>query len=218
VRGVARLCELPWFAGLYAKVYEILSLENGLPHPCEVTVLPPEEPLPGTRPSTQATAVQEERLLWFRTQPPPPLFFAHEVVHLVPGKPRELEEFYGYNLASLVLTLAERGIAPPANPVRLFEVRDKGLVLKVLSEVYGYRFKDLLELYEVLGVFPPFLEVEVENGAPPRPMAPAGVPEDVLVLNTLALLAELATHDPLALEVILRLLAFVRGGRGVGPG
>jgi hypothetical protein len=104
------------------------------------------------------------RKIWFRHAPPEYIDFAHELIHLIPGKRIKTsnayaeEEFYAYDLSPFVIELAKRGIKPPVNPVRLFEIDNTAIILETIREVYNYEFKDLVEFYEWLGVIPEFLK------------------------------------------------------------
>jgi len=162
---MSELCEIEWFNSLYRKIYDVLNVENMLPNPCEVKVLPPE-PVPSEAHSgTYGLCWRDRRLLWFRVQPPPPIDFAHELLHLIKDKELELEEMYAYNLSHLVVMLAKDDIVPSANPIRLFRDVTIDMVIEAVRKAYGYPFKDLTEYFEFIGVVPSFMKmVPTPNG------------------------------------------------------
>jgi hypothetical protein len=102
---------------------------------------------------------RDEKLLWFRVQPPPPIDFAHELIHLIEDKELELEEMYAYNLSHLVVMLAKDDIVPPVNPVRLFKDVTIDMVVEAIRKAYNYPFKDLVDFFKFIGVVPPFLKM-----------------------------------------------------------
>jgi len=158
-----KLCELQWFRDIYRRIYEVLSSENALPDPCGIIVFDPDEV---TAPETvYGLAFRAEKSLWFRQHPPDCITFAHELLHLIefPGKTRELEELYGYNLASLAVMFAEEGVVPRINIVRLFSDVSEEDILEALKKVYRYEFKSLEEFFETIGVIPMFMEIKVED-------------------------------------------------------
>jgi hypothetical protein len=145
---------------MYRRIYEILNVENRLPDPCEIMVLPPL-PIPEeAREHTYGLCWGDRKEIWFRNQPPSYMDFAHELLHLVEGKEVELEEVYAYNLSHIVVLLAERSIIPPVNPVRLFTDATRDMVVEALREAYRHPFRDLAEYFEIIGVIPPFLKLE----------------------------------------------------------
>ena len=180
------LCELEWFRdnSLYRRVYDVLSVENALPDPCEVLVL--ETPPPGADESALAGCLADRRTVWFRSQPPPPAVFAHELVHLIEGKEPELEEVYAYNLSSLVVLLAERDITPPANPVRIYRDTTLNTVLEAVRRAYKYPFTSLREYFEFIGVLPEFLNHFEERPATILAITEiiSGAKYDKLMFNT----------------------------------
>jgi len=200
-----KLCELPWFDGLYKSIYDVLSVEGKLPHPCDITILPPEAV--EVRETVQAATWVDARTIWFRHQPPSYTTFAHELIHLVSGKPVEFEEAYAYNLAAFAVLLAERGIVPPASVVRLFEV-SLSEIMDAIREVYRYPFKDIVEYFEYFGIIPAFvvfkenplddswkLEIDWQR-----------YNEKTIVVATVAELVGMAEYDEFALDVLLKLL------------
>jgi hypothetical protein len=62
------LSDKPWFPEIYKKIYEIIAMENRLPPPNEILVSgkPPLE-FPNT---VAGSADIDNRLLWFREEPP----------------------------------------------------------------------------------------------------------------------------------------------------
>jgi len=153
------LCEIDWFKDLYRKIYDVLNVENMLPDPCEVKVLPPEPTPLEAHSVTYGLCWRDRRLLWFRVQPPLPIDFAHELLHLIEDKEPELEEIYAYNLSSLVVMLAKDCIIPPVNPIKLFRDVTVDMVVEAIRRVYKYSFKDLAEFFKFIGVVPPFLKM-----------------------------------------------------------
>jgi hypothetical protein len=202
-----RLCEAPWFNGdeLYRRVYDVLGTEGLLPSPCEVVILPPEPPPPEARPSTYGMCWRFERRIWFRTWPPPYIDFAHELIHLIPKENDELEEVYAYNLSTFVVELARRNVKPPANPIRLFDVRSTSTILNAIREVYNYPFRDLAEYFRFIGVVPPFLKPGVVGGDFVLEPDPA-YDEEAIALTTISELATGSEYDELQFRVLLRLL------------
>jgi len=199
-----KLCELGWFEGLYERIYRVLSVDGMLPEPCSVQVIPPEAlEVHGVLFSgfVLGVAFKGANTIWFPEQPPPPQAFAHELIHLIEGKDAELEEVYAYNLAALAVLLAERGIVPPANPVKLFNVTPE-MVLEAVNSTYGYRFKDLVEYFTFKGVIPGFVDAEqgykVREGFTRREIAVDAVSELIAIAG--------GGHDGLALEAIIELL------------
>ena len=199
-----RLCELPWFDGLYRRIYDVLNAEGKLPHPCDIMILPPEAV--EVRETVQAATWKDAKVIWFRHQPPHPVTFAHELIHLI-DKPIELEEVYAYNLATFAVLLAERGIVPPASIVRLFEV-SLNEIIDAIREVYRYPFKDIVEYFEYFGIIPAFITFKGD------PLANSWkleidwqrYNEKSIVVATVAELVGMAEYDEFALDVLLKLL------------
>ncbi len=168
-----RLCDTAWFNEdeMYRRIYDVLSTENMLPNPCDITVLPPQPVPPGVSKDIQGACFRALRKIWFRHTPPEYTLFAHELIHLIPGKRFKTsdaygeEELYAYDLSPFVVELAKRGIKPPVNPVRLFEIDNTNIILETIREVYNYEFKDLKEFYKTLGVIPVFPKPGDVNGS-----------------------------------------------------
>jgi len=196
-----KLCELGWFNGLYRRIYDVLSVDGMLVDACSIQVLPPDAlEFRGTLGYVMGATFKDSNTLWFREQPPSPLTFAHELIHLIEGKDVELEEVYAYNLAALAVLLAEKGIIPPVNPIKLFKVTP-AMILEAINRVYGYRFKDLIEYFVFNGVIPGFVEFDgggyrVREGYGDREVVVVAVSE----------LISGAEYDELMFETIMELL------------
>ena len=198
-----KLCELDWFKGIYKKIYNVLSVENMLPDPCQITVLYPGDVEVDER--VMALAWWNDKTIWFRNQPPDPVTFAHELIHLIDAKTREIEEVYSYNLARLAVVLALEGIVPRTNIVRLFDVSEND-ILRALQRVYRIKFDSLEEYFKFIGVIPPFIRLEWgENGSIVFVRKQEYNARDV-VINTVTELASGAEYDRLMLDVVLELL------------
>jgi len=202
---MSRLCELPWFKGLYVDVYEVLRVEGRLPSPCDIEVLPPLAVK--AEKAVRAAAFAGEDALWFRSQPPDPVVFAHELIHLVRGKPAELEEVYAYNLASLAVTLAERGIKPPASIVRLLDASLTDLE-EAVREAYRYPFKDIVDYFEFFGVIPGFIRLKTDpyTDTWTFEVDSQRFDEKSIVIMSVTEIAGMAEYDDRALEALLRVL------------
>ena len=198
---------MPWFNGdeMYRRVYDVLGTEGLLPSPCDITILPPEPPPPGAREGVYGMCWSLERKIWFRAWPPPYIDFAHELIHLIPGKDAELEEMYAYNLSTFVVELARRNVKPPANPIRLFDVGSVNTILEAIREVYNHPFRDLAEYFRFIGVVPPFLKPGVVGGVFVLEPDPA-YDERLVALTTISELATGSEYDELQFRVLLRLL------------
>jgi hypothetical protein len=161
-----------WFSGIYKKIYEVVAMEGRLPPPNEIVIIdkPPME-FPDT---VAGSADIDNRLLWFREEPPHPFVFAHELIHIADKKiSREkrlrLEEVYASNLAELVvLLLAELNIKPPTSLLRLFEdisLKDIADSMRKHLKLQGSDREVIEQYYEIIGIIPPILEkVAIENG------------------------------------------------------
>ena len=201
-----RLCDTTWFNedAMYRRIYDVLSTENMLPNPCDVTALPPQPVPPGISKGVRGVCFRALRKIWFRHTPPEYMLFAHELIHLIPGKRFKTpdadaeDELYAYHLSPFVVELAKRGIKPPVNPVRLFEIDNTTIILEATREVYNYEFKDLIEFFKWLGEIPIF----------PKPSGvddPAKL-EEVKAEFTIFDLIEGSEHDEREFEVLVRLL------------
>jgi hypothetical protein len=192
---------------MYRRIYGILNVENRLPDPCEIMVLPPLPVPKEAHEQTYGLCWKDRKEIWFRGQPPNYMDFAHELLHLVEDKEIELEEVYAYNLSHLVVMLAEKGIVPPVNPVRLFIDVTKDMIVEVLREVYGYPFKDLAEYFEIIGVIPPFLRLEYDpaQNALTVKYNPE-YDEKAIVITAVSELVAGAEYEKIMFEVVLKLL------------
>jgi len=203
-----KLCSLDWFNGIYAKIYEVLAVENALPDPCEVSVLQPDSRPQGSSPNAVASAIPHTNTLWFSAQPPPPIVFAHELIHLVriDGKDYRLEEIYAYNLSSLAVMLAEDDIVPPANIVRLFDISIND-ILDAINSVYKCTLSSIEEYFQLIGVIPSFIELVVDVDGTIKFVSKSD--EKTKVLNTISHLVAGAEYDSLMYEVIIKLLNMI---------
>jgi len=199
----AELCRLQWFNDLYRRIYDVLSIEGMLPGPCNIHILPVGA-LEAVEKIIVAAAMKGANTVWFKVQPPSPITFAHELIHLVEGKDGELEEAYAYNLSPLVVLLAERNIVPPVNPLRLFNVTP-GMVLDAINQAYNHRFKDLIEYFKLKGVIPHFVKEDHTIRE--------GYSERDIVVDVVSELATAAERDERALKALLLLLEWLRGSR-----
>jgi hypothetical protein len=213
-----RLCDITWFNEdeMYRRIYDVVSTENKLPNPCDITILPPDPPPPETPENVAGRCWQSERKIWFRYSPPPYIHFAHELIHLIPGKHLKygeryeasnvgVEEFYAYNLSAFIVELAERGVKPPVNPVRLFEIDNTNIILETIGEVYNYQFKDLAEYFAQLGVVPVFLKPRGGADGLKLEYDPA-YSEELIASATIAELIAGSEYDEREFQVLLRLL------------
>jgi len=202
------LCEIEWFRNLYRKIYEILNVESMLPDPCKITVLPPEPVPPEAHSGTYGLCWRDRKLIWFRVQPPPPIDFAHEVLHLIEGKELELEEVYAYNLSHLIVMLARDNVIPPINPIRLFKDVTVDMVVEAIRKVYGYPFKDLADFFEFIGVVPTFIKMEPTlNGV--KFVIREEYPERLVVITAVSELIAGAEFDKYMYKTVLELLNMV---------
>jgi len=207
-----RLSEVEWFGGVYRSVYEILALEGRLPPPDRIFVLDRPEEL-GLRapPWALGLAVPERRALWFRAVPPHPQVFAHELIHLARKRLRDPgeEEVFGYNLSRLVVALAEAGVRPPANPLRLFEDAELWMLERALREVAGVGLSDV---YRELGLPPPALDLRrLERAVGRGLLADKRYFERALLVVSLSDLSGAARGNPALLRALLKLLGDLAG-------
>ena len=199
---------------MYRRIYDVLNTENMLPNPCDITILPPDPPPPETPENVAGRCWQSERKIWFRYSPPLYIHFAHELIHLIPGKRLKygegyetsnvgVEEFYAYNLSAFIVELAERGVKPPVNPARLFDIDNTNIILETIREVYNYEFKDLIEFFEWLGVIPNFLKPRDDGlGYEYDP----AYPEEAIARATIVSLIDGTKYDEREFQVLVRLL------------
>lgn len=203
------LCRLKWFNDdpMYRRIYDILNVESRLPNPCDIVILPPLPVPKEAHERTYGLCWRDRKEIWFRQQPPNYTDFAHELLHLVEGKEIELEEVYAYNLSHLVVMLAEKGIVPPVNPVRLFTDVTKDMVVEALREAYKYPFKDLAEYFMTIGVIPPFLKLEydpAQNGLVVK-YNPEYDERSTVIMAVSELVAG-AEYEKIMFEAVLKLL------------
>lgn len=186
------LTDMPWFRGVYVRIYEIVAMEGRLPPPSSIYVATKLEGEPS--PNTMGFAVPEANIVWFREQPPEPWVFAHELVHLARKNSDTPEEVYGYNLSYIIAIMAEKGIIPRRNPLRLFEdVRTRDII-NAINAVYRGGFRRLEDFFIHIGVLPQFV-------LRPTP------DEKIEVIEAITeLVAGAEQGDPLMMEVILMLL------------
>jgi len=207
--GGAKLCELDWFRGIYRRIYDVLNAEGMLPDPCEITILDPGDVVARDR-DIYGVAWRNWNTIWFRRQPPDPPAFAHEMMHLVnaPQKVDVLEEFYVHNLARLAVTLAENNVAPEANIIRLFDVREED-VLRALRKVYHVKFNSIEGYLGFIGVIPWFMRLEEGEDGSVRVVRPRGYDSTFVAVYTVIELATLAEFDKPILDTILEILNLV---------
>jgi len=208
-----KLCEVDWFNEdvMYRRIYEVLNTENMLPKPCDIAILPPEPP-PGTRDSVYGMCWPFEKTIWFRLWPPPYTDFAHELIHLIPGKDTELEEIYAYNLSTFVVELAKRNVKPPVNPIRLFDIDSTNVIMETIREVYNYAFKDLADFFMWIGVIPSFLKPKAGVDGFALELDPA-YNEKTIALITISEFAAGCEYDEMQFRVLLRLLERIKNSR-----
>jgi hypothetical protein len=210
------LSDKSWFSEVYKKIYKIIAMENRLPPPNEIMIIdkPPME-FPDT---VAGSADIDNRVLWFREEPPHLFVFAHELIHIADKKiSREkrlrLEEVYASNLAELVVLLANLDIKPPTNPLRLFEdvgLKDIADSMRKHLRLQGSD-REIIEQYcELTGTIPPILEkVAIENGniISYRARIKDDIPDEVVARMTITTLidgTELSSFKEL--DILLDLL------------
>ena len=209
-----RLCDVTWFNEdeMYRRIYDVVSTENMLPNPCDITILPPKPEPPGIPKGVDGAGFRTTRKIWFRQTPPEYMVFAHELIHLIPGKRFKTpdvyaeDELYAQGLSPFAVELAKRGIKPPVNPVRLLEIDNTNIILETIREVYNQEFKDLNEFYEFhewRGVLPEFLKPREDSlGYQVDPTYPEGIIADIAIID----LIEGTKYDERNFQVLVRLL------------
>jgi hypothetical protein len=210
---VPRLCEVDWFNDdvMYRRIYDVLNTEGTLPNPCDIVILPPEPPPPEARALTMGLCWVVERKIWFRLWPPPYVDFAHELIHLVPNKDVGIEEMYAYNLSEFIVELARRGVKPPVNPVRLFDINNTDVIMEAIREVYNYPFRDFADFFTWIGVVPPFLKPRA--GADGFVLEPDPTYDTrAIILMTISEFTAGCSYDELQFKVLLRLLEGLKAG------
>jgi hypothetical protein len=203
------LADAAWFKDVYEKIYRILSAENRLPLPDAIYLLT-EADVEGAHERVLGFAVRESNCVYFRDVPPDPVTFAHELIHLCTKSSDTDEEVYAYNLAQLVVMLAERNVVPKRNPLALFESVTMNDVLTALSEAYGYHFRDIAEYFQFVGVIPAFMIVEeASDGRALLKVDPRYSEKEIAVMTIISLIGG-APFDDFAFTILLHLL----GGEG----
>ena len=208
------LSDKPWFSGVYRKIYDIIAMEGRLPPPNEILVSgePPLE-FPGT---VAGSADIDNRLVWFREEPPHPVVFAHELIHIADKnvnreRRSRLEEVYASNLADLVVLLADLDIKPPSNPLRLFEdigLEDVANAMRRHLKLVGSD-REVIEQYcELTGVIPPIAEMGY------RVKVGDDIPGEVITRAIVSMLIAAAVSLPAfkELEILLGLLKRLADG------
>lgn len=198
------LAGVPWFRGVYRRIYEILA--DRLPGPGVILVeREPPIPLAG---NVGGAAWRDERgvcHVWFRVTPPPPRTFAHELIHCAEKKWSDLEEIYAYNLSGFVALLASEGVTPPASPLILLDVRPStGDVLEAVNDFFsraGMKFRDLAEFFTYYGVIPFFIDLSTGE---PR-MRP-GIPDEDAAIAAISEILAAAPYDRVMLDLALHLI------------
>ena len=136
-------------------IYEILK-EYLMANPENIMVYPIEKMRDfGYEPKDNAygSALPPDKL-FFREIPPHPNTFAHELIHLCIKPPDIPEEVYGYNLAGVIVFMAENNIKN-VNPFKLFHLTEKDII-DVLKK---HGFNSIEDYYLVIGVLPPTHEL-----------------------------------------------------------
>ncbi|MFZ8823812.1 MAG: hypothetical protein ACO2O0_06645 [Desulfurococcales archaeon] len=217
--SVSPLSSKSWFSGVYEKIYDIVAMGGRLPPPNEIVIIdkPPEE-FPD---AVVASVNLDNKLIWFKYEPPHPFIYAHELAHLAIRSINKinienkedivlLEEVYADNIARLVLMFVNRNIKPLTNPARLFEEIRLRDIANAMRERFGFSGSDrevILQYYKVKGILPLF--VDIEHGD----MKADNIPDHLIALLTLILLIDDASLiespsklESAELEVILDLL------------
>ena len=199
------LADAAWFKGIYEKIYRILSAENRLPSPDAIHLLDKAD-VEGVHERVLGFAVREKNCIYFRDIPPDPITFAHELIHLCTKSSDTNEEIYAYNLAQLVVMLAEKNVVPKRNPLALFESVTMSDVLATLSEAYGYQFRDIAEYFQLIGVIPAFIIVEKDSdGRTLMKVDPRYSEKEIVAITIISLIGG-APFDDSAFAALLRLL------------
>jgi len=204
-----KLCELDWFKDIYRKIYDVLSVEDMLPDPCEINVLGVDEV--ETSSNVLGMAWRDSKTMWFRYQPPDTIVFAHELIHLIDARDKvhELEEIYSYNLAGLAVLLAGEGITPKINIVRLFSDATEDDILEAIRRVYRYSFKTLEEFFGFFGVIPLFDKFEVHENGEVRIVRDRDMDSRTVSILAVTEIAAGAEFDRLMLETVIELINIV---------
>jgi hypothetical protein len=198
------LADAKWFRDVYEKVYRILSAEGRLPPPDAIYLL--ERADVEAHEFVLGFAVREKNYIYFRDIPPDPITFAHELIHLCTKSSDTDEEVYAYNLAQLVVMLAEKNVVPKRNPLALFESVTLSDVLATLSKTYGCQFRDIAEYFQLIGVIPAFIIVEEDSDGRTRMKVDPRYSEREVVAMTIINLIGGAPFDDSAFAALLCLL------------
>jgi hypothetical protein len=206
------LCDVDWFKDVYVKIYNILALDNRLPPPDNIYLLDDKEAFEMFNIANTvqgfAVTIDGKKCVWFRHVPPDPIVFAHELIHLCNKRSNDVhEEVYGYNLASLIVMLAQENVIPSKNPLTLFESVTIDDLLKALRDVYGYPFKDICQYFVFIGSIPQFidLDLDLKTGEFVGRINQSYDQKAITVLAISDIIAG-AQYDPHMLNVILKLL------------
>jgi hypothetical protein len=199
------LADAAWLKGIYEKIYRILSAEDRLPPPDAILLLERVD-VECVHERVLGFAIREKNCIYFRDIPPDPITFAHELIHLCTKSSDTDEEVYAYNLAQLVVMLAEKNVVPKRNPLALFESVTLSDVLATLSEAYGYQFRDMAEYFQLIGVIPAFMIVEEDSDGRALMKVDPRYSEKEIVAMTIINLIGGAPFDDSAFAALLRLL------------
>jgi hypothetical protein len=199
------LADVKWFRDVYKKIYRILSAEGRLPPPDAIHLLERVD-VEGVHERILGFAIREKNCIYFRDIPPDPITFAHELIHLCTKSSDTDEEFYAYNLAQLVVMLAEKNVVPKRNPLALFESVTLSDILTALNKAYGYQFRDIAEYFRLIGVIPAFMIVEEDSDGRALMKVDPRYSEKEIVVMTIINLIGGAPFDDSAFAALLRLL------------
>jgi hypothetical protein len=207
------LSDKTWFSGVYKKIYDIIAMENRLPPPNEIMVS--DKPLTEFPDRVVASVDLDNRLIWFKHEPPHPFIYAHELAHMamtrginkINMENKEdiilLEETYADNIAWIVLMLVNRNIKPPTNPARLFEEISLRDIADSMRKYIGFSGSDrevIEQYYKVKGIIPLFVDIEHD-------MKADDTPDYLIALLTLISLIDAASMSEVPeLDILLDLL------------
>lgn len=137
-----------FYFATYRKIYSFVSEYFELPPPSEVYVLLEK---PGGLSRRAVGACDCAKFMWFKTLPPEPDIFAHEVLHLA-----GLDELESTLFSDVVVLLAGRGVEPRSFPTALLRSDPAALAGAV-------GFNCLAEAVLYVGQIPHMLLVEAEE-------------------------------------------------------
>lgn len=198
-----KLSEQKWFKGIYVKIYDILSVNGRLPEPDKISVAVIVKGEVDRR--ILAFAVKECNALWFRSEPPEPAVYTHELIHLCRKEAEVLEEIYATNLTYIVILMACENVKPKKHPLELFEKVTLKELMETIRKVYKVKFKDIAEYFQQLGIVPTFCKLEVVNGKITLKINEK-YDEKTIVITAISELIAGAQYDPLMKQVIYTLL------------